>query len=62
MVPASPGSRCFLCARCHSYARVALQRRDAAEWLKLVHFHLGQYPTTEYQAGGRDREGQNRDE
>lgn len=45
-----------MCGRCHSYARVALQRRDKAEWLKLVHFHLGQYPTTEYQALGRDRD------
>lgn len=44
-----------MCARCHSYARVALQRRDSEEWLKLVHFHQGQYPTTEYQALGRDR-------
>ena len=45
-----------MCARCHSYARVALQRRDRADWLKLMHFHLGQYPTTEYQALGRDRD------
>lgn len=45
-----------MCARCHSYARVGLQRRDKAEWLKLVNFHLGQYPTTEYQALGRDRD------
>ena len=45
-----------MCGRCHTYARVALQRRDKAEWLKLVHFHLGQYPTTEYQALGRDRD------
>ena len=44
-----------MCARCHSYARVALQRRDADEWLKLAHFHQGQYPTTEYQALARDR-------
>jgi quinohemoprotein amine dehydrogenase len=44
-----------LCARCHSFARVALQRRDAEEWRKLAHFHLGQYPTAEYQAMGRDR-------
>jgi len=44
------------CGRCHSYARAALQRRDKADWLKLVHFHLGQYPTTEYQALGRDRD------
>ncbi len=45
-----------MCARCHSYARVALQRRDKADWLKLVNFHLGQYPTAEYQALGRDRD------
>ncbi len=44
-----------MCARCHSYARIGLQRRDAEEWLKLAHFHLGQYPTAEYQALGRDR-------
>lgn len=44
------------CARCHSGARVALQRRPAAEWEHLVHFHLGQWPTTEYQAMGRDRD------
>lgn len=45
-----------MCARCHSGARVALQRRTPEEWTLLVHFHLGQYPTTEYQALGRDRE------
>lgn len=44
-----------MCARCHSFARVALQRRAEDEWRKLAHFHLGQYPTTEYQALGRDR-------
>ncbi|MGI9335225.1 MAG: quinohemoprotein amine dehydrogenase subunit alpha [Gammaproteobacteria bacterium] len=44
-----------MCGRCHSFARVALQRRDADEWTRLAHFHLGQYPTTEYQALGRDR-------
>ena len=45
-----------MCARCHSGARVLLQRRPAAEWEHLVHFHLGQFPTTEYQAMGRDRD------
>ncbi len=45
-----------MCGRCHTFARVALQRRDETEWLKLVHFHLGQFPTTEYQALGRDRD------
>lgn len=44
-----------LCARCHSFARIALQRREADEWLKLAHFHLGQWPTAEYQAMSRDR-------
>ncbi len=49
------GAVAEMCARCHTYARVALQRRTEDEWLKLTHFHLGQYPTTEYQALGRDR-------
>lgn len=44
------------CARCHSGARVLLQRRPAAEWEHLVHFHLGQWPTTEYQSLARDRD------
>lgn len=44
-----------MCGRCHSLARVALQRRDADDWLKHMHFHVGQYPTLEYQASGRDR-------
>jgi quinohemoprotein amine dehydrogenase len=45
-----------LCGRCHSYAKVALQRRPEAEWLKLAHFHVGQWPSLEYQSRGRDRE------
>lgn len=45
-----------MCARCHSGARVMLQRRPASEWEHLVHFHLGQWPTTEYQALARDRD------
>lgn len=45
-----------MCARCHSGARVALQRRPAAEWAHLVNFHLGQWPTLEYQALARDRD------
>jgi len=45
-----------MCGRCHSGARVALERRTQDEWELLVHFHLGQFPTTEYQALGRDRE------
>jgi quinohemoprotein amine dehydrogenase len=45
-----------MCTRCHSEARVGLQRRSEEEWRHLVHFHLAQFPTTEYQAGGRDRD------
>ncbi|BBB27020.1 quinohemoprotein amine dehydrogenase subunit alpha [Amphritea japonica] len=45
-----------MCARCHSGARVKLQRRPASEWEHLVHFHLGQWPTLEYQAMARDRD------
>lgn len=44
-----------MCGRCHSYGRVALQRRDEAEWRKLMHTHLGQFPSAEYSALGRDR-------
>jgi quinohemoprotein amine dehydrogenase len=44
-----------MCARCHSAARIALQRRDAAEWAKQVHWHLAQWPTIEYQDKARDR-------
>lgn len=44
----------MMCGRCHSAARVVLQRRTLAEWKHLVHFHLGQYPSTEYSAGGRN--------
>ncbi len=45
-----------MCARCHSGARVELQRRPLVEWEHLMHFHIGQYPTIEYQALGRDRD------
>lgn len=44
----------MMCGRCHSAARVVLQRRPLEEWKHLVHFHLGQYPSTEYSAGGRN--------
>ncbi|MBY6144762.1 quinohemoprotein amine dehydrogenase subunit alpha [Mameliella alba] len=44
------------CGRCHSYARVALQRRTAEDWEHLIHFHLGQFPSLEYQALARDRD------
>lgn len=43
------------CARCHSYARIALQRRSEADWLRLSNFHVGQYPSIEIQSNGRDR-------
>ena len=43
----------LMCARCHSLARVSLQRRDTKDWVKLVHMHLGQFPTIEYQASDR---------
>ena len=45
----------YMCARCHSGARGALQRRTRDEWLIHIDFHLGQWPTTEYQFYGRDR-------
>lgn len=44
-----------MCGRCHSFGRVALQRRDESEWRKLVNTHLGQFPSIEYSALGRDR-------
>lgn len=44
------------CSRCHSYARVALQRRTPQDWEHLINFHLGQFPTLEYQALARDRD------
>lgn len=43
------------CARCHSYGRIALQRRTQEDWRKLASFHVGQFPTIEIQQGGRDR-------
>lgn len=45
-----------MCARCHSGARTILQRRPAEEWSHLVHFHLGQWASLEYQALSRDRD------
>lgn len=44
-----------MCGRCHSFGRVALQRRDTQEWRKLIHTHVGQFPSVEYSALGRDR-------
>jgi len=45
-----------MCGRCHSLARVALQRRDEGEWRKLANTHVGQWPSIEYSASGRDRQ------
>jgi len=45
-----------MCARCHTYARVALQRRDREEWRNLVHMHLGQWASIEYQMLSRERD------
>jgi len=45
-----------MCARCHSGARIALQRREPKEWNYLVDFHLGQFPSVEYSMFGRDRD------
>lgn len=44
------------CGRCHTYARVAMQRRTQEDWKKLINFHLGQFPTIELQALARDRD------
>ncbi|MFA7280616.1 MAG: c-type cytochrome, partial [Sterolibacterium sp.] len=41
------------CARCHSYARIALQRRTQEDWLRLSHFHVGQFTTVELQSNLR---------
>ena len=43
------------CTRCHSVARIGLQHRTEADWRKLVHFHVGQFPTIELHANSRDR-------
>lgn len=45
-----------MCARCHTGARALLQHRTPEEWRTLIDFHVGQFPTIEYQALGRDRE------
>lgn len=38
------------CTLCHSYGRIALQRRTEEQWRLLLNFHLAQYPAIEYQA------------
>ena len=45
-----------MCARCHSAARPALERRPEQEWRYLVNQHLGQWPSVEYSNFGRDRD------
>lgn len=37
------------CAHCHSYARIGLQRRSEEDWLRLSHFHVGQFTSVELQ-------------
>lgn len=44
------------CARCHTMARPGLQRRDAAEWKRLINTHVGQWPTLEFHFLSRDRD------
>lgn len=45
-----------MCARCHTGARAMLQARTPEEWTTVIDFHVGQFPTVEYQALGRDRD------
>ncbi|MCE8017194.1 quinohemoprotein amine dehydrogenase subunit alpha [Halomonas sp. MCCC 1A17488] len=45
-----------MCARCHTGGRAQLQQRSLEEWEHLVHFHVGQFQTIEYQAMARDRD------
>jgi len=44
-----------MCSVCHSSAKFRLERRTEQEWNRLVHFHVGQFPTIEYIAQSRDR-------
>jgi len=37
------------CVRCHSFARIAAQRRTPEEWRKLKTLHLAVFPTLVYQ-------------
>ena len=45
-----------MCVRCHSEARIGLQRRTADEWNSLVNYHVAQFPSFEVQAQARDRD------
>lgn len=55
-IEAFPQEMAEMCGRCHSSARVALQRRTPEEWNRTIDQHLGQWPSTEYSLYGRDRE------
>lgn len=44
------------CTRCHSAARIGLQKRTKNEWSNLIDFHLSYFPSIEYQALSRDRD------
>ncbi|MFW2427683.1 quinohemoprotein amine dehydrogenase subunit alpha, partial [Aliarcobacter butzleri] len=45
-----------MCGRCHSAARIGLQRRTAKEWNSLVNYHVAQFPSFEVQAQASDRD------
>lgn len=54
-IPEASEQETAICGRCHSTARLALERRDADEWKLLAHTHAASFVTIEYQAQGRDR-------
>ncbi len=45
-----------MCNRCHSNARIGLERRTKDEWETLIHFHIGQFPNVEINSLARDRD------
>lgn len=45
-----------MCVRCHSEARIGLQRRTAAEWNLLANYHVATFSSFEIQALARDRD------
>ena len=55
--PAADETLTAMCARCHTYARIALQRRNKPEWEQAGTFPPGTVSTLEYQALSRDRTG-----
>jgi quinohemoprotein amine dehydrogenase len=42
------------CGRCHSLARVSLQRRDEDEWRELARLHAGPWASLEHQGSAPD--------